>query len=81
MVFFWVHVFTSFLRGLFQYGLLQFGHLLGFWVRGIHLCPHRWHEIVGSSGIDSTGSSFHVIFGLSGCFDSCVMSSLSFVLP
>jgi hypothetical protein len=72
------NVTVIFLRGLFQYGLLQFGHLLGLWTRGVHSCSHRWHLSFGSSGMDSTGSSFHVIFGL---FGFCVMFSLFFVLP
>ena len=42
--------FTFFLRGLFQYGDLHFGHVVGSCVvRGIHLWLHRLHVSVGSS--------------------------------
>ena len=37
------HVFTSFLRGLFQYGDLHLGHCFGCSVLSVHVFPHRWH--------------------------------------
>jgi hypothetical protein len=58
--------YASFLRGLFQFGDLHFGHCFGFSIRGVHLFPHRWHVSFGSSGMLSTGCRVHVIFGLSG---------------
>jgi hypothetical protein len=67
----WVcHCFTSFLRGLFQYVDLHLGHCLGFVVLFCHVLPHLRHVSVGSSGMVSMGTNFHVIFGFSVIF-SC----------
>jgi len=43
---FLVYFFDLFFRGLFQYGDLHFGHIMGsslILVRGIHSCPHLPH--------------------------------------
>ena len=45
------HFFKSFLRGLFQYGDLHFGHCFGFGVLFCHVLPHREHVSVGNGGV------------------------------
>ena len=54
----------SFLRGLFQYGDLHFGHFFGFGFLSIQICSHRWHFACGNSGM----SLVSIVFGLSILF-------------